>query len=354
MKKVFFIIAMVLVPFLSIPCTTFVFQSANGNIYFGRNFDFPSGAGMVNINQRGTIKQAFVQPPEKEFRWKSVHGSITFNQIGREFPYGGMNEAGLVIEQMWLNEAHYPEMDERHGLTELQWIQYQLDVSATVQDVINSDALVRISPQSVATLHFLVADATGNKAVIEYLNGEMNVYTGTDLPHPVLANCPYERSLDYITQMETGNEKSFSGWTQNSSGRFAKAATMINNGAKQEPVDFAWNVLNSVSQEGSTQWSIVYNITDRSIFVKTRINQTPRKMILASFCFDSECSEKIQADIQSSLNSATDFKSYSLESNLNVLKEVCDQVEFLGRNMPEQARNATAGFAGEILKMNAR
>lgn len=354
MKKVFFIIAMVLLPFLSIPCTTFIFQPANGNIYFGRNFDFPSGAGMVNINQREVVKQAFVQPPEKEFRWQSVYGSISFNQIGREFPYGGMNETGLVIEQMWLNETQYPEMDERHGLTELQWIQYQLDVSATVQDVINSDTLVRISPQSVATLHFLVADAAGNKAVVEYLNGKMKVYTETGLPHPVLANCPYERSLDYMNHQETGDEKSFSGWTQNSSGRFATVAKMIDNNQQQEPVDFAWSVLDSVSQDGSTQWSIVYGITDRSIFVKTRLNPMVRKIELASFCFSAGCSEKHQADIHSSLNPAKDFTAFSFESNLAVLNEVCNQVDFLGNNMPQQARNATAGFAGEILKMNAQ
>jgi penicillin V acylase-like amidase (Ntn superfamily) len=27
---------------------------------------------------------------------------VTFNQYGRNFPSGGMNEAGLVIELMWL------------------------------------------------------------------------------------------------------------------------------------------------------------------------------------------------------------------------------------------------------------
>lgn len=34
----------------------------------------------------------------------SKYGSITFNQYRKEFPIGGMNEKGLVIEALWLNE----------------------------------------------------------------------------------------------------------------------------------------------------------------------------------------------------------------------------------------------------------
>jgi choloylglycine hydrolase len=32
----------------------------------------------------------------KTISWISKYGSITFNQYGREFPTGGMNEKGLV------------------------------------------------------------------------------------------------------------------------------------------------------------------------------------------------------------------------------------------------------------------
>ena len=104
-----------------------------------------------------------IAAPEKPFTWISRYGSISFNQNGREFPYGGMNQAGLVIEQMMHEneDAKYPALDDRFGLAELQWIQYQLDVSASVADVIASDRTVRISFTSVAPLHFLAADAGG-------------------------------------------------------------------------------------------------------------------------------------------------------------------------------------------------
>ena len=59
----------------------------------------PSSIRMVDgrsIENGGTIS------------WTSKFGNVTFNQYGKEFPTGGMNENGLVIELMWLNEARYP------------------------------------------------------------------------------------------------------------------------------------------------------------------------------------------------------------------------------------------------------
>ena len=75
----------------------------------------------------------------------------------REFPRG-MNEAGLVIEQMWLQEAKYPAADDRYGMNELQWTQYQLDNPASVKDVIDSDSVGPDHPYAYF-FTFLVSDA---------------------------------------------------------------------------------------------------------------------------------------------------------------------------------------------------
>ena len=108
------------------PCTTFVINKDN-QIVFGRNFDWMAGNGMIMINQRNVAKAAFIFPPEKPARWVSKYGSVTFNQVGREMPYGGMNETGLVVENMYLRTSIYPPVDERPAVSEVQWIQYMLD-----------------------------------------------------------------------------------------------------------------------------------------------------------------------------------------------------------------------------------
>src|SRR6185436_401188 len=160
-------------------CTTFCTRGL-----FGRNYDFEIGDGIVVVNKRGMSKESNTPSPAK---WTSRFGSVTFNQFGRDNPTGGMNEKGLVVELMWLNETRYPDADARPELGTLEWIQYQLDTAATVSDVIASEEKVRIASTSVP-LHFLVADAKGDVAAIEFLNGAMVVHRGAN----ALANDPYE------------------------------------------------------------------------------------------------------------------------------------------------------------------
>lgn len=109
-----------------------------------------------------------------------------------------MNEKGLVVEVMWLDETIYPQADARAAFGELQWVQYQLDNCATVDEVIATDKVIRIADKGNAPLHFLIADAAGNAATIEFLNGKMVTHKGKELLYPVLTNSVYTESVSQI------------------------------------------------------------------------------------------------------------------------------------------------------------
>src|SRR5687767_15825007 len=113
---------------VAFPCTTFC-MAGDGESLFGRNYDFEIGQGYVMTNARGVAKTSMAGT----LRWTSSYASVTFNQWGREFPMDGMNEAGLVIALMWLDETVYPR-DERPSLRVLEWIQYQLDNHRSVEE----------------------------------------------------------------------------------------------------------------------------------------------------------------------------------------------------------------------------
>ena len=65
---------------------------------FGRNYDWVTGEGIVSTNLRGLQKTSLQMGDGSALNWVSNYGSITFNQYGKEFPTGGMNEKGLVVE----------------------------------------------------------------------------------------------------------------------------------------------------------------------------------------------------------------------------------------------------------------
>jgi penicillin V acylase-like amidase (Ntn superfamily) len=101
--------ALAAIPSSASACTTFCLERS-GDVVFGKNYDFGIGSGMLVVNKRGVSKVSQVGAPDHPARWVSQYGSLTFNQFGREFPSGGMNEAGLVVELMWLRTRANPKV----------------------------------------------------------------------------------------------------------------------------------------------------------------------------------------------------------------------------------------------------
>ncbi|HUQ65431.1 MAG TPA: linear amide C-N hydrolase [Flavitalea sp.] len=277
MKKFFFMVLTFLFSAATlIACTTF-FIHKNGQFAFGRNYDWITDAGMVCSNLRGLAKTSIKMPEGRLVKWISKYGSITFNQYGKEFPNGGMNEAGLVVEMMWLDGSEYPKPDKRPSLYVLQWIQYQLDNCSRVKDVLATNKKIRISRQGNAPVHYLIADAGGDAATIEFLNGKMVVHRGTNLPLPVLANTSYATSSKLVMDAEVdnddGKDPASSSYSDNSVRRFAHACSMVRKYQQQDInvpiVDYSFQILDKVNQPEFTKWSIVYDINNKTVYFKT-------------------------------------------------------------------------------------
>jgi penicillin V acylase-like amidase (Ntn superfamily) len=244
------------------PCTTFVLKN-DRNLLFGRNLDWHIGTGLLIVNKRNIEKTALVSKTENPVKWISKYGSITFNQVGRDLPYGGMNETGLVVEQMSLPETKYPVRDNRSSIQACQWIQYQLDNCSTIEEVINTDKILRIVDK-ISFLHFLICDRSGNAATIEFINGKMLVTDGNQLPVAALANSTYKESI--ISFNEKVNTD-FNGSLHN----FCTAANMIKSYSSskvKDDVAYSFDILKSVAQSHDTKWSIVYDIKNLKIYFK--------------------------------------------------------------------------------------
>ncbi|MFH1278246.1 MAG: linear amide C-N hydrolase [Candidatus Eisenbacteria bacterium] len=259
------------------PCTTFVMEGPEGPVV-GKNYDWTADAGQVLVNPRGLEKRA---GGAGSHAWTARYGSVTFNQYGRERPSGGINEAGLVIEVMWLEEAEYPEEDGRAALSPLAWIQYNLDVSATVNEVIASDRVVRIG-QGGAPLHFLAADRSGAAATIEFLEGRMVAHTGKDLPWPVLTNDTYDRSLARLGEAPKAvGPEAFPG--PGSLERFCRASLRSGEGGGPQE---AFGILDDCAMEEYNAWRIVYDVAGGTIRFRTRSAPQVRSINLSRIDFD--------------------------------------------------------------------
>ncbi len=279
-RMVFFLAAILFCVNLGIyACTTFTLND-NGHMVYGRNLDWYAGSGLIIVNQRNVSKKAIVIPrTEREVNpaiWVSKYGSVTFNGLAREFPMGGINEAGLVVDTMWLNETKYLDADARSEMDIMQWIQYLLDTCKTIDDVIDVQSNVRVSHDCVIPSHFLIADKNGKTAAIEFLGGELVIHSGSSLHHAILTNNTYTESAKYLKQHRCfgGNKEIQQG--EASLDRFVRAANMVKEFTtqKKELIPYAFDILHDVNQgydldQHSTMWSIVCDITNMQIHYRT-------------------------------------------------------------------------------------
>jgi penicillin V acylase-like amidase (Ntn superfamily) len=342
MQKLRFALVVVLLQFSvltanSLACTTFCLKN-KGEVLFGKNYDWMISDGLVMVNKRGIAKTS-VAKEENPATWVSKYGSVTFNQYGRENPMGGMNEMGLVIELMWLDETKYPAHDKRSVVDVLEWIQYNLDTAATTGEVLANAEKLRIS--SPITLHYLVNDKTGSAATIEFLDGELTTHAGDRLPVATLTNDTYDRSIQYALSAKDAT-------TESSLDRFARAAGKIREFDKQpraenEAVDYAFEILNDVAQKNSTQWSIVYDQRRGKIYFRTR--PAPQVKIIDMRGFDYSCQSHVKI-----LNMNSDksgdvgllFADYTSAANRDLIERSFNGTPFLEKTAAAERDKAAA------------
>jgi choloylglycine hydrolase len=260
-------------------CTSFCFSFAD-TVLFGNNLDWYTGDGMVVVNKRNVSKTGCWY--DRKPSWTSKYGSITINQFGREFPSRGMNEAGLAVGEMTLSETRFPDPDSRPAIAQPQWIQYQLDNYATVDEVIAGDSKIRIDFNEYHS-HFLVADSTGACVSMEWLNGKLAYHTRGTMPVKVLTNNTYASGLDYDNQNPSPSAYDFS-----SNARFRRAAEMIRRYARPKDgsmVAFGFAILAGVGPSNFNKWNLVFDLKNRRFHFRTDANRNIRFVDFDSFDF---------------------------------------------------------------------
>lgn len=331
-----------LLPVKTYTCTTFCFQH-NGEWIYGRNYDWMTEHCLVMVNKRGVAKTAATQ--DNPAQWVSQYGSITFNQYGRELPLGGMNEAGLVIEVMWLEQTEYPHPDARKAVLDLQWVQYQLDNAATVDEVIASDKTVRIAIRNATPLHYLVCDRTGTAATIEFLAGKMVVHTQETLPVTALTNNTYGYCLGLFNVFNDDENSEAFDAADYSLKRFVWAGKGVQNWREKtrtNPVDYAFGILDKVSVD-QTMWRVVYDVGGGSIYYKTKSNPIQRYIEFNEF--DFSCTQPVMIiDMAAGKDNVTDdFVEYSYKANYELLTKSYSETPFT-RNISEEAKQWIAKY----------
>ena len=241
-----------LLPSASLACSR-ILLSGNGNAVTARTMDLyiPDQARIV-VYPRGISREGGVRDG-RSLRWTSRYGSVTVNSLGIATS-DGINEKGLVSNLLYLHETRYEPRDKRQGISNAQWAQYLLDTSASVSEALAQLDKVQIVSSKVAgrewPLHLSLADASGDSAVIEFINGVKVVHRGKQTA--VMTNEPpldwQLRNLKRYTYF--GGSEALPGDIDPAS-RFVRASAFLSTSPlpsrPNQPLEIAYNLIKNVA-----------------------------------------------------------------------------------------------------------
>jgi penicillin V acylase-like amidase (Ntn superfamily) len=344
MKKLFLV---AMLGILTLPinqlfgCSSFTLKNKDNILVGYNNDDSYEVHYCIMTNNRNITKVAFGDETNPA-KWTSKYGSITFNS-SKEFPYSGMNEKGLIITDMALNYSGvypFPNKEDLPAIEEAQsWIQYQLDNSASVEEVISSTKEINVVPRIIIPDrldHYLVCDKSGSTAIIEFLEGEMVVHTGDELPVSLVTNWKYDSEIkkliefidfDKKSKVDLNKEQMYKDTWQSgfmSDTRSIRGTYLLKkyqNNPEKPLVDCAFDILESMhtyfkkNNFDRNQFSTVFDPKNMVIYYYTRKNRDIRKLEFSDFNFRKP-SLGLMYDIDKSIsNVGEDFIPYSNSLN---------------------------------------
>lgn len=301
-------------------CSSFFMED---QLLVGRNYDWGFDEGMVVVNKRGQIKTALVYWGEDNrdlASWTSRYGSVTFVQYGREIALGGMNEAGLVVQEQWLSTTRYAPPDRRPSLSVDQYVQFLLDNFRSVDEIVAAGDRIRLRPtdKDFTKIHFFAADAAGDAATLEFLDGKLILHAKRGVEVKAMTNDTYEDSMAYVRRHGGPVPGSIA-----SLDRFSRLAAFLSRkvpGDADQAVRAAFSALDSVKQ-GHTQLQVVFDVKRRVIHFRSRANPSLRH--LAFDGFDYSClspSLSLDWNAEGSGDITSRFVGYSTATNESLIR----------------------------------
>ncbi len=181
-------------------CTVFRMTAKDGNITIARSMEF--GVDLKYDIIVVPVNMTFESPTLFQtagLKWTTKYGYTAVASMGLNYGVSeGMNEKGLSISALWYESTtKYQTVTKEESSKALAHIMYSdwiLGNFSTVDEVKEATKNIKVfgytdsdKLKSLVTLHFIVYDDKGGCIVVEYDNGQCNIY---DNPLGIMTNAP--------------------------------------------------------------------------------------------------------------------------------------------------------------------
>ncbi|MEU7611379.1 linear amide C-N hydrolase [Micromonospora sp. NPDC049204] len=224
-------------------CSLFVAAGDPARPLFARNFDWDANPALV----------LRTDPPDGYAAVSLV--DISYLGVGADpagdrrlldaplLPFDGMNERGLAVGLAADDAATARPVAGRPTVGSVRILRLVLDRAATVDEAVAVFTRHNLDFDGGPPLHYLLGDASGASAVVEFVDGEMRVERGTGgwqaLTNVPVAGVPEQRRRE--------------------DRRYGQIAAVLTDAGAVVDADAAHRILAAVRQ-GHTRWSVTYGL----------------------------------------------------------------------------------------------
>jgi hypothetical protein len=236
-------------------CACFAASGDEEHVIFGRNFDWYEHPALILFTDSADGYASVSMVDLYYVGYDENYNPLDHPEELSEAPYlpaDGMNEHGLAVGMMAVPHAEGGDDPQKVTLGSLEMIRLMMDYAGDVEEAWELIQDYNVDFGSVP-VHYLIADATGNSTVIEYLEGK---------PVRMDGGRTWQVATNFLISFEKPQGADSSCWRYN----HLYSALMTRNGALDE--SDGMQLLQDVSQPGdetSTCWSIIYDLTNKKI-----------------------------------------------------------------------------------------
>jgi hypothetical protein len=233
-------------------CSLFAALGDEENRLFGRNFDWQFSPALLLFTD-SPDGYASVSMVDIEYLGFEGDRSRNLEDLSLEerrplldapfLPFDGMNERGLAIAMAAVPAQEMPYDPQKQTIGHLEVIREILDHAGSVEEAIELFGSYNIDMGNVP-LHYLLASAMGDSALVEFYEGEMVVF-GT--------KSPWQSATNFLVASANGHP-------QGECRRYDRINQQLEEFEGQISSRDAFGLLGDVSQD-NTQWSIVYHMS---------------------------------------------------------------------------------------------
>ena len=247
----------------SFACSAFAAATAEGGVLFGRNFDYKMDMTAMLI--RTTPPEGYRSLSLVDMGWLgygigSLDDGATDLSAAIGAPYAlmdGMNEKGLAVTVLLLHDKPTRQVTGKTKIGTTVAMRLMLDKAATVEEAIA--LLERYDMQSSmeqVSFHFMLADATGRVAVVEYCDNVLEILEENKVTNyylsPTMAGLGHGQDRYAILEAALA-------FKANTLTRF-EAMALLSLVSQQETEE----------STSMTQWSALYDLSQKHVTVAIR------------------------------------------------------------------------------------